>query len=217
MWSSGFLFLVRHDFVAFHTFVKFLTHRLAFCVGSTVVGIALISSEYSVTCTALSPYCFLRGTHTTLCETTFAYVAAAMFLFRIVPFHPFQTSIALSKKARDRSDEVKVIFIVIEINLFFSPWSFVDDGVEMFGWEDDDLVVVNHFLEFGQLPEFHRDPPGHQPSDAVADRVTAVLYAPSANWIPFRILIVSSNISHYSAGECLCIVYEGQISCYPGT
>ena len=83
----GLPFLVRHDFVAFHTFVNFLTHRLAFCVGSTVVGIALISSDYSVTCTALSPYCFLRDTHTTLCETTFAYIAAAMFLFRIVPFN----------------------------------------------------------------------------------------------------------------------------------
>ena len=75
----------------------------------------------------------------------------------------FQTPIALSQKARDRSDEVEVVFIVIEINLFFSPWSFVDDGVEMFG--------------ICQLPEFHRDPPEHQPSDAVAERVTAVLYA----------------------------------------
>ena len=83
----GLPFLVRHDFVAFHTFVNFLTNRLAFCVGSTVVGIALISSEYFVTCTALSPYCFLRDTHTTLCETTFAYIAAAMFRFRIVPFN----------------------------------------------------------------------------------------------------------------------------------
>ena len=83
-----------------------------------------------------------------LCETTFAYLAAAMFLFRIVPFHAFQTPIALPQKARNRSDDVKVFFIVIEINLFFSPWSFVDDGVEMFGRVDDDLIVVNNFLEF---------------------------------------------------------------------
>ena len=41
-----------------------------------------------------------------------------------------------------------MVYVVIQINLFFSPWSFVDDGVEKFGREDDDLVVVNHFLEF---------------------------------------------------------------------
>ena len=67
-----------------------------------------------------------------------------------------------------------MIFIVVEINLFFSPWSFVDDSVEIFGREDDDLVVVNHFLEF---LNFHRDPPGNQPFDAVAERVTVALYA----------------------------------------
>ena len=101
-----------------------------------------------------------------------------MFPFRIVPFHAFQTPITLPQKARDRSDDVKVVFIVIEINLFFSPWSFVDDGVEMFVREDDDLVVINHFLEFVNFRN-SKDPPGHQPSDAVAERVTAVLYAPS--------------------------------------
>ena len=41
-----------------------------------------------------------------------------------------------------------MVYVVIQINLFFSPWSFVDDGVEMFSREDDDLVVVNHFWEF---------------------------------------------------------------------
>ena len=63
----GLPLLVRHDFVAFHTFVKFLTHRLAFSVGSTVVCKALISSEYFVACTTFSPSCFLRDTNTTLC------------------------------------------------------------------------------------------------------------------------------------------------------
>ena len=170
----GLPFLARDDFATLLTFIKFSAHRLDFSAGSTIVGIALISSDYSVACTAFSPSCSLGDTHSTLC----AYLAAAMFLFRIVPFHAFQTPIALPQKARDRSDDVKVVFIVIEINLFFSPWSFVDDGVEMFVREDDDLVVVNHFLEFVNFRN-SRDPPGHQPSDAVAERVTAVLYAPS--------------------------------------
>ena len=38
-------FLVRHDFF---TLVKFLTHRLAFFVGSTVAGRAPISSESNI-------------------------------------------------------------------------------------------------------------------------------------------------------------------------
>ena len=44
----GLPFLVGHDFVAFLTLVKFLTHRLAFPVRPTVVGIALISRESNI-------------------------------------------------------------------------------------------------------------------------------------------------------------------------
>ena len=77
-----------------------------------------------------------------------------MFLFLIVPFHAFQTPITLPQKARERSNDVEVVFVVIKINLFFSHWSFVDDRVEMFGREDDDLVVVNHCLEFVNFGNF---------------------------------------------------------------
>lgn len=52
--------------------------------------------------------------------------------------------------------------------MLFSPWSFVDGSIEMFGREYDDLLVVNHCLEFCRVPVFHRNPPGHEPFDAVA-------------------------------------------------
>lgn len=47
---------------------KSLTHTLAFSVGSTVVGIALISSKYSVASTAFSPGLFLQVSKTALCN-----------------------------------------------------------------------------------------------------------------------------------------------------
>ena len=62
--------------------------------------------------------------------------------------------------------------------MFFSPWSFVDDSVEMFGREDDDLVVVDHFLEFVNFRNSTETLLDTSPaSDAVAERVTVALYA----------------------------------------
>lgn len=74
-----------------------------------------------------------------------------MLFFLIVPFHVFQTPIAPPYKARARSDDIKVVFTGIEINLIFLPWSVADNGVEMFDREDDYSVVVNRCLEFVDL------------------------------------------------------------------
>ena len=41
-----------------------------------------------------------------------------------------------------------MVFTVIEINLLFSPWSFVDNDVGLLGRQYNDFVVVNHCLEF---------------------------------------------------------------------
>jgi len=85
-----------------------------------------------MTGTAFSPGCFLCDSQTPLCKTTLKYFAATMFLFYIVPSLAFQTAITLSRKARNRSDDVKVVFVVIQINLFFSLRSLIDNIIEMF-------------------------------------------------------------------------------------
>ena len=46
------------------------------------------------------------------------------------------------------SNDVIMVFTVIKINLLFSPWSFVDNDVGFLGRQYNDLVVVNHCLEF---------------------------------------------------------------------
>ena len=116
-----------------------------------MVGIAFISSEHSVTGSTLLPGCFLCQPLTPLCEATFAYFVAAVFHFFIVSFLTFETPVAHSEKARDKGDDIKVVFVVIKVNLFFLAWSFVDNGVEMFGRQDDDLVIFNHVLKFGHF------------------------------------------------------------------
>ena len=46
------------------------------------------------------------------------------------------------------SNDVIMVFTVIEINLLFSPRSFVDNDVGLLGRQYNDLAVVNHCLEF---------------------------------------------------------------------
>ena len=82
----GLPFLVRDDFVTLLTFLKVLAHELAVSVRSTVVDITVSSCEHSVTGTAFSPGCFQCNSQT---KTALAYLAATMFLFRIIPFHAF--------------------------------------------------------------------------------------------------------------------------------
>ena len=120
-------------------------------VGSAGVGIALITREHSVTGSTLSPGCFLGNPLTSVRKATFAYLTTTVFRFFIVTFLAFQTPVAHSERARDRSNDVKVIFVVIQVNLFFSALSFVDNGVKMFGRQNNDLVAVNHCLEFGHF------------------------------------------------------------------
>ena len=126
--SLGLPFLVRHDFVAFFTLVKFLTHRLAFSVGSTVVGIAPSPIESNILWHV--PHCRQAA----LCvipsqpyvKQHFHYILQRCFWF----------SLSLSCIP---SDDVIMVFTVIKINLLFSPWSFVDNDVGL---------LVNHCLEF---------------------------------------------------------------------
>ena len=130
-------FSVRHDFVAFSIPVKFLTHKLAFSVGSTVVGIAAISIKSNILWQV--PHCrqapFSANPRQPSVKQHFHFILQRCFSF------PLSLSCI-------RSDDVKVFSTVIEINLLFSPRSFVDNAVGLLGRQYNDLVVVNHCLEF---------------------------------------------------------------------
>ena len=140
--NSTFLpFLVRHDFAAFLTFVKFLTQRDC---GQTGLLCWVYSGwyrthpqriEYSVASTALSQGRFLQDSQTNLCKTKFHYVLQRCFSF------------SLSLSCIPSGDAI-MVFTVIEINLLFSPRSFVDNDVGLLGRQYNGLVVVNHCLEY---------------------------------------------------------------------
>ena len=123
--SLGLPFLVRHDFVAFFTLVKFLTHRLAFSVGSTVVGIAPSPIESNILWHV--PHCR---------QAAFCVIPKQPYVkqhFHYILQRCFSFSLLLP------SDDVIMVFTVIKINLLFSPWSFGDNDVGL---------LVNHCLEF---------------------------------------------------------------------
>ena len=111
--------------------------RVAFSIGPTVVGIAPISSESKILWQV--PHChqaaFCKIPRQTYVEQHFHYILQRCFSF----------SLSLSCIP---SDDAIMVFTVIEINLLFSPWSFVDNDVGLLGRQNNDLVVVNHCLEF---------------------------------------------------------------------
>ena len=59
-----------------------------------------------------------------------------MFVSLIIRFLAFQTPIAPAYKAKARSDDVKVVFTVMEM---FSPRSFVGNDVGLLGRQYNDL------------------------------------------------------------------------------
>ena len=136
-----------------------------------------------------------------------------MFVFLNVRFLAFQTQIAPLYKARDRSGDVKVVFTVIEINLLFSRRSFIDNDVGLLGRQYNDLVVVNHCLEFVEL---------RYPTETLVD--TALLMQLLSEYTLAEMNFIHSgsfslsNISHYSATFTLVIMMTKdwkKTSCYP--
>ena len=108
--SLGLLFLVRHDFVAFFTLVTFLTHRLAFSVGSTVVGIAPSPIESNILWHV--PHCR---------QAAFCAIPRQPYVkqhFHHILQRCFSFSLSLSCIP---SDDVIMVFTVIKINLVFAP------------------------------------------------------------------------------------------------
>ena len=135
-----------------------------------------------------------------------------MFVFLNVRFLAFQTQIAPPYKARDRSGDVKVVFTVIEINLLFSRRSFIDNDVGLLGRQFNDLVVVNHCLEFVEL---------RYPTETLVDTALLMLvervHLAEMNFMHSGSFSLS-NISHYSATFTLVIMMTKdwkKTFCYP--
>ena len=152
--------------------------RVAFSVGPTVVGIAPISSESNVLWQV--PYCRQAA----FCKIP-SYVKQHFHC--ILQHVTFSFSLSLSCIP---SDDAIMFFTLIEINLLFSPWFFVDNDVGLLGRQYNDLVYNCQPL-FGicRLLVSRRDPCGHRHFDAISEQVHRYR----------RIFFSLSNINHYSA------------------